>query len=92
VLFAEHKAIRLLSNYQTIKLLDHSTTLRVVFVCLFLLCFNFEAAVDTQAITGLCFLVTVFAFHNFCLIIKANDCFDEIVQTTKHEACGECEE
>jgi hypothetical protein len=27
-----------------------------------------------------------------CLIIKANDCFDEIVQTTKHEACGYCEE
>jgi len=25
------------------------------FVCLFLLCFEFEAAVDTQAITGLCF-------------------------------------
>jgi len=27
-----------------------------------------------------------------CLIIKANNGFDEIVQTTKQDACGDCEE
>jgi hypothetical protein len=54
VLFAEHKAI-----YQTIKLLDytlrsqHNAGALCLFVCLFLLCFEFEAAVDTQAIIGL---------------------------------------
>ena len=59
--------------------------------CLFrLLRFKFKAAIYAQAIIGLCFLVTIFAFHN--LIIKSDNGLDVKVQRYKTQACGECYE